>query len=36
MILGLGDIGKHFARLAHALGAYVIGLREPTAPARSM
>ena len=25
IVLGLGDIGKHFAWLAHALGAYVIG-----------
>lgn len=32
MILGLGDIGKHFARLAHALGAYVIGIKRTYAP----
>ena len=32
MILGLGDIGKHFARLAHALGAYVIGIKRTYSP----
>ena len=32
MILGLGGIGKHFARLAHALGAYVIGIKRTYAP----
>ena len=28
----LGDIGKHFARLAHALGAYVIGIKRTYSP----
>lgn len=28
LILGAGDIGKHFARMAHALGAYVIGVKR--------
>lgn len=32
MVLGLGDIGKHFAWLAHALGAYVIGIKRTYAP----
>lgn len=32
MILGLGDIGKHFAQLAHALGAYVIGIKRTYSP----
>ena len=31
-VLGLGDIGKHFARLAHALGAYVIGIKRTYSP----
>ena len=28
----LGDIGKHFAWLAHALGAYVIGIKRTYSP----
>lgn len=28
LILGAGDIGKHFAKQAHALGAYVIGVKR--------
>lgn len=28
LILGAGDIGTHFASLAHALGAYVIGVKR--------
>lgn len=32
MVMGLGDIGKHFARLAHALGAYVIGIKRTYSP----
>lgn len=28
LVLGAGDIGKHFAALAHALGAYVIGVKK--------
>lgn len=28
LILGAGDIGKHFAAQAHALGAYVIGVKR--------
>ncbi|MCD8018608.1 MAG: D-2-hydroxyacid dehydrogenase [Clostridiales bacterium] len=28
LVLGTGDIGKHFASLCHALGAYVIGLKR--------
>lgn len=28
LILGTGDIGKHFAKMAHALGAYVIGIKR--------
>lgn len=28
LILGAGDIGKHFAQMAHALGAYVIGIKR--------
>lgn len=34
LILGAGDIGKHFAELAHALGAYVIGVKGHPEPAR--
>lgn len=32
IVLGLGDIGKHFAWLAHALGAYVIGIKRTYSP----
>ena len=32
IVLGLGDIGKHFAWLAHALGAYVIGIKRTYGP----
>lgn len=32
MILGLGDIGKHFARLVHSLGSYVIGIKRTYTP----
>ncbi len=28
LLLGAGDIGNHFARLSHALGAYVIGIKR--------
>lgn len=28
LILGAGNIGKYFARLAHALGAYIIGIKR--------
>lgn len=28
LLLGAGDIGKHFAMLSHALGAYVIGIKR--------
>lgn len=28
LIVGAGNIGKHFASLAHALGAYVIGVKR--------
>lgn len=28
LILGAGDIGCHFAKMAHALGAYVIGVKR--------
>ncbi len=28
LVLGAGDIGKHFASLAHSLGAYVIGVKR--------
>lgn len=28
LVLGAGDIGTHFAGLAHALGAYVIGVKR--------
>ena len=28
LILGAGDIGRHFAEQAHALGAYVIGVKR--------
>lgn len=28
LVMGLGDIGTHFARLVKALGAYVIGIRR--------
>ncbi len=28
LVLGTGDIGKHFAKLAHSLGAYVIGVKK--------
>lgn len=28
LVLGAGDIGTHFAALAHALGAYVIGMKR--------
>lgn len=30
VIFGLGDIGRHYAKLLHALGAYVIGVRRRT------
>ena len=32
LVLGTGDIGLHFAELAHALGAYVIGVKRTLAP----
>lgn len=32
IVLGLGDIGRHFAWLAHALGAYVIGIKRTYSP----
>ena len=28
LIFGMGDIGRHFAKMAHALGAYVIGVKK--------
>lgn len=28
LLLGAGDIGSHFAKLSHALGAYVIGVKR--------
>lgn len=28
VVVGLGDIGLHFARMAHALGAYTIGVKR--------
>lgn len=28
VVLGAGDIGRHFAQMAHALGAYVIGVKR--------
>ena len=32
LVVGLGDIGLHFARLASALGAHVIGLKRSMGP----
>ena len=32
LVLGTGDIGLHFAELAHALGAYVIGVKRTLVP----
>ena len=32
LVVGLGDIGLHFARLASALGAHVIGLKRSIGP----
>lgn len=31
LVLGTGDIGKHFAKMAHSLGAYVIGVKKTPA-----
>ena len=28
LVFGMGDIGRHFAKMAHALGAYVIGVKR--------
>lgn len=28
LVFGMGDIGRHFSRMAHALGAYVIGVKR--------
>ena len=28
LVLGTGDIGQHFARLVHAMGAHVVGVRR--------
>ena len=32
LVVGLGDIGMHYARMAKALGAYVIGVRRRVGP----
>ena len=32
LVVGLGDIGLHFARLASTLGAHVIGLKRSMGP----
>ena len=32
LVVGLGDIGLHFARLASALDTHVIGLKRPMGP----
>lgn len=36
LILGLGDIGSHFAKMVNGLGAYTIGVKEPRQKSRSI